>query len=283
MNIYDIIKRAVPPVAEAEAEKIPWNEPEFSRRMLEAHLSQEHDWASRRQEFIDQQVAWLASRLKDRSRILDLACGPGFYTQALAGLGHDCVGVDFSPASIEYARRRAGEAGLAIEYIQKDIRAFSAAPQSFDCVIFVFGEFNVFKRADAEAIMAECGRLLKPGGLLLLEGHTFEAVRETGLAPASWWTAGTEGGVLSGRPHLCLQENFWDREAAVATTRYYVLDAESNQITPFASAMTAYSFSAYETLLREAGFGRLAVLKPEQWPVGKPFEGLMTAIAAYRE
>ena len=30
--------------------KIPWDEPAFSQRMLENHLSQEHDWASRRRE-----------------------------------------------------------------------------------------------------------------------------------------------------------------------------------------------------------------------------------------
>ncbi|EBO1314042.1 class I SAM-dependent methyltransferase, partial [Salmonella enterica] len=28
--------------------KIPWDEPAFSQRMLENHLSQDHDWASRR-------------------------------------------------------------------------------------------------------------------------------------------------------------------------------------------------------------------------------------------
>ena len=38
--------------------KIPWDEPAFSQRMLENHLSQEHDWASRRRAVIEQQVAW---------------------------------------------------------------------------------------------------------------------------------------------------------------------------------------------------------------------------------
>lgn len=33
----------------AEESKIPWNEPAFSQRMLANHLSQDHDWASRRQ------------------------------------------------------------------------------------------------------------------------------------------------------------------------------------------------------------------------------------------
>lgn len=45
----------------AEESKIPWDEPAFSQRMLANHLSQEHDWASRRQNVIDQQVEWIAS------------------------------------------------------------------------------------------------------------------------------------------------------------------------------------------------------------------------------
>jgi len=35
------------------AYKIPWDDPDFSRRMLAEHLSQEHDMASRRVEWID--------------------------------------------------------------------------------------------------------------------------------------------------------------------------------------------------------------------------------------
>ena len=282
MNIYDIISREIPPASSRGGEKIPWDEPEFSRRMLNNHLSQDHDWASRRRDLISRHVAWLDANLSPCSRILDLACGPGFYTQALAGQGHDCTGVDFSPASIDYAKEKAAEAGLSINYILEDIRRFNSS-DTFDCVMFVFGEFNVFSRDDAVSILANSSRLLKPGGLLVIEGHTFEAVRESGQAAASWWTCGDDSGVLSARPHLCLQENFWDEPGSTALTRYYTIDAENNQVRVFASSMTAYSFSAYEAMLKEAGFGRLMILTPEHWPAGGPFEGAMTTLVGYKE
>ena len=281
MNIIDIIKRPMLTAEENIGEKIPWDDHEFSQRMLANHLSQDHDWASRRKDLITRHVAWLTSNLKPGSRILDLACGPGFYTQALAVQGHKCTGVDFSPASIAYGRRKADESGLDINYVLEDIRKYSAEGL-FDCVIFVFGEFNVFSEADARLILANCGRMLTPGGLLLVEGHTFEAVRETGEAAASWWTCGPGGGVLSARSHLCLQENVWDDESAVAMTRYYTVDAETCEVRVFTSSMTAYSFSAYESLLSEAGFDRLTALSPEQWPAGGPFEGLMTTIVGFK-
>jgi hypothetical protein len=45
------------------AYKIPWDEPGFSQRMLAEHLSQEHDLASRRTEWIERQVAWIDTEL----------------------------------------------------------------------------------------------------------------------------------------------------------------------------------------------------------------------------
>ncbi|GKN61309.1 hypothetical protein NUKP86_16780 [Klebsiella variicola] len=71
----------------AEESKIPWDEPAFSQRMLANHLSQYHDWASRRQKVIEQQVEWIASQLSPGAHILDLGCGPGFYTHRLAERG----------------------------------------------------------------------------------------------------------------------------------------------------------------------------------------------------
>jgi hypothetical protein len=52
MNLLDLIRRTGIPEPWSEGEKIPWDEPGFSERMLKEHLSQEHDAASRRSEKI---------------------------------------------------------------------------------------------------------------------------------------------------------------------------------------------------------------------------------------
>jgi len=62
LDLIDIIHRKAVPPPWSEGEKIPWDEPGFSQRMLLEHLSQEHDAASRRIETIERQVEWIIIR-----------------------------------------------------------------------------------------------------------------------------------------------------------------------------------------------------------------------------
>lgn len=256
MKLIDVIQRQHPPTPWAEGEKIPWNDPDFSQRMLDEHLSQEHDAASRRFEIIDQHVRWIHERVLERkpTRILDLGCGPGFYTHRLAQLGHRCVGIDFSPASIAYAREQAGEAGLDCTYEHQDIRTADYG-EGYGLVMSVYGEFNVFRPEEARSILEKAYRALAPNGFLLLEPHTFEAVVKLGEQPAAWHTE--EKGLFSEEPHLHLRENFWDAEKRVTIQRFYIIDATTGEVTRHSASMQAYTNEAYRSLLTECGFGQV--------------------------
>jgi SAM-dependent methyltransferase len=260
MSLLDLVRRRPVPEPWAEGEKIPWHDPQFSRRMLEEHLSQEHDAASRRFEKVERHVDWIHRQMLSGSptRILDLGCGPGFYTSRLARLGHECVGIDFSPASIAYARVEALGAGLRCTYLHEDIRVAEYGT-GFGLVMLIFGEFNVFSTADARTILGKARHALEDNGLLLLEPHTYAAVREIGHQPPSWYSA--DGGLFSDRPHLCLQESFWDVERETATTRYLIVDASTGNVTRHADTMQAYTDQQYRSLLAECGFG-----EPEIYP-----------------
>lgn len=255
MNLLDLVHRQAVPSPWAEGEKIPWDEPGFSQRMLREHLSQQHDAASRRFETIDRHVSWIHSQsLSGRpTSILDLGCGPGLYTSRLARLGHRCVGLDFSPASIAYAREQAAKERLECTYRQEDIRVADYGA-GHGLVMLIFGEFNVFRPMEARAILRKVHDALVPEGLLLLEPHTFAAVRKMGEQPRSWYAA--EDGLFSTRPHLCLSESFWDAESRVAIERYYVIDATSGEVARHAASVQAYSDEEYRSLLAECGFGQ---------------------------
>ena len=257
MKLLDIVRRQCVPRPWAEGEKIPWNDPDFSRRMLNEHLSQDHDAASRRFEIIDNHVKWIHDQILEGNptRVLDLGCGPGLYTNRLARLGHRCVGIDFSPASIAYAREEAEEAGLECTYIQRDIRTADYGGE-YGLVMLIFGELNVFRPEEARGILEKAHRALVPGGFLLLEPHTFEAVLKIGEQPSSWYA--TEKGLFSDEPHLCLQENFWDTKDNVAIQRYYIIDAVTGEVARHSASTQAYTDEEYRSLLAECGFGKMA-------------------------
>ncbi len=248
--------------------KIPWDEPDFSRRMLEQHLNQEHDWASRRGPIIAAHAAWIAEQLSVPSRILDMGCGPGLYTQALAERGHQCVGVDFSPASIEYARQRSADCDPKPEYILGDIRNYRSN-QKFDCIIMTFGEFNAFIRKDAALLLEHCAEMLTENGLFILEAHTYDAVRAMGEAPATWQRHAT--GLFSAGPHLCLRENSWNAAEASALSRYFIIDAADTAVRQYVSFMQAYRLESYTKMLSSAALPLQRILSEKVWSSGQDF------------
>jgi SAM-dependent methyltransferase len=256
MNLMNIVQRSSKPLPWAEGEKIPWNEPGFSQRMLREHLSQEHDWASRRAATIERHVDWIHRQVLNSrpSRILDLGCGPGLYASRLAQLGHECTGVDFSPASIEYASEYAEKEHLRCSYQLEDVRKADFGSGQ-DLVMFIFGELNVFKQQDAMQILQKAHAALLPGGALLLEVHTFDIVHQIGLQPRSWYSS--ESGLFSDQPHFYLQENFWEEDRSAATQRYFILDAQTGRVTRYASSMQAYTQDQYLNRLKECGFQKV--------------------------
>jgi SAM-dependent methyltransferase len=236
--------------------KIPWNDPDFSTRMLREHLSQNHDRASRRSGVIAEQVAWIHQAILGGrvSRVLDLGCGPGFYTSRLAALGHSCVGIDFSPASIEYAREIACKENSTCEYLLSNLEDALPSGQH-DAALLLFGELNTFPRPVAKDLLRRLASELLPGALVLLEVHTEEAVRSLGSEHPTWSAQGSS--VFSDHPHLILRECSWHEAEAASVERHFIFDADSGEPSVMASTTQAYSSAGYSELLKEAGLAEL--------------------------
>jgi SAM-dependent methyltransferase len=252
-TILDIIDRAQKPAPWSEGDNIPWNDPDFSDRMLAEHLSQEHDLASRKSATIDEHVAWiLSTALEGRpARVLDLGCGPGLYAHRLAAGGCECVGMDFSPASIRHAKEVAAAEGVRCRFVHADVRD-EGFGDGFDLVMVIFGQLNVFPRDRAKEILTKAHAALEPGGRLLLELQSAKQIQKGGEAGPSWYSAAP--GLFSEQPHLVLQENFWDAEAAASTTRFMVIDAATGAVSSYAMSNEAYTTEELDGALRTAGF-----------------------------
>ncbi len=97
--------------------------------------------------------------LRRGERVLDLACGHGRHLAALRGRGLRLVGVDLDAASL----RRAPRAAL----VRADFRALPFGPV-FDAAYAWYASLFLFDDPANERALAEAGRVLRPGGRLLV-------------------------------------------------------------------------------------------------------------------
>jgi SAM-dependent methyltransferase len=254
MNLRDIIHRNMDLQPWAEGEKIPWDDPAFSQRILREHLAQDHDAASRRKVEIKKHVDWIHRHILGGkpTHILDLGCGPGLYAAPFTKLGHTYTGIDFSPACIDFAKKNSLQ---SCTYQLGDIRSVDYG-SGYGLILYIFGALNIVPLEDARSILKKAYTALDPGGILLLEVSTMDSVDQIGNQPSMWYSA--EISLFSDSPHLCLMENFWDEEQAIATERFYIVDAETGQVTRHAASTQGYDEEQLESMLRDAGFGEVA-------------------------
>lgn len=94
-------------------------------------------------------------------RILDIGCGGGLLSEAMAGLGGSVTGVDVVDSNIHVARLHAEEQGLAIDYRLSTAESLVEAGEQFDVVLNMEVVEHV---ADLPAFQAAVNRLVLPGG-----------------------------------------------------------------------------------------------------------------------
>lgn len=97
-------------------------------------------------------------------RVVDLACGEGYYTRKVAAVGASrVVGVDLSPGMIELARAQEQNQPLGIEYVVSDARDL-AGQGEFDIVVAAYLLNYARTRDELAAMAAAICRCLRPGG-----------------------------------------------------------------------------------------------------------------------
>jgi len=101
--------------------------------------------------------------------VLDLCCGPGRCSIALAKNGFKVTGVDRTRSLLNKARAKARYAKMKIEWIEQDMRDF-VRPEAFDFVLSMFTSFGYFddKREDM-AVLRNMFTSLKPSGACLID------------------------------------------------------------------------------------------------------------------
>jgi SAM-dependent methyltransferase len=127
---------------------------------------------------------YLALAQQAGGSVLDVACGTGRLTRAIALAGLPVIGLDIMPAMLEHARALSQQ--LPIAWVQADCRTFILA-QQFRCMLMTGHAFqNLLTDADQDAFLARAFAHLTVGGTLAfetrnLQGRTYGTTSDSTL------------------------------------------------------------------------------------------------------
>lgn len=256
--LWRIYRRPERPAPWSAGGNLPWNDPEFSARMLREHLDEAHGAASRQAHERRIQLEWLWEQLnlQPGAQVLDVTCGPGLYAVPLAQRGCRVTGIDFGPAAVAHARQLAEAAGVEerTTFIEQDVREVALPTAVFDAALFLYGQLAVFTRAEAAALVAKIARALKPGGKLLVELLDQTRVDKK---QSTWWYT-DDAGLWGDAPFLHLGERFWHEEEKISVERFHILHLADGRLDEIQLCDQTYGVEEVAAMMQAAGFTAVA-------------------------
>src|SRR5713101_5088635 len=178
-------------------------------------------------------------RLPAGAQILDVPCGYGRHSVALARRGFRVVGVDLSRAMIAEARRRWTE-GPRLRFIQKDMRRIRVVGE-FDAVINMYTSFGYFSTQENVAVLRRLTRALRPGGLILIDHR--DPGHDARLPQRLWYPAG---------PHrYVLEDRRFDRRTNVTRSDWLIVPAGRRGAIRKTTRFQEYSLPQWRRMFRQ--------------------------------
>jgi cyclopropane fatty-acyl-phospholipid synthase-like methyltransferase len=228
-----------------------WTDEHTSEQMLAYHLNTDIDVSSRRSEFINRSVGWIASHfsIDTGSRIADFGCGPGLYASRLAKLGADVAGIDFSKRSIEHARGMMAQSGLPIEYVNQDYLEFETEDR-FELILMIMCDFCALSPSQRRLMLTKFHSLLLTGGAVLLDAYSLNTYKQRD--EDSSYGVNLLDGFWSAEKYYGFLNTFKYDDAKVILDKYTIVESERTR--------TVYNWLQYfstESLwneFEEAGF-----------------------------
>jgi len=188
-----------------------------------------------------------AEIFRDRSPILDLACGNGRYVECLRGLGHEIFGLDLSHYLLRMGVEEWGHEGTLV---QGDMRHLPFRDGSFACVINMFTSFGYFSRdTDNILVLREVGRVLEPGGIFLLD-----FINAGRLSPEL-----LRDSVREERGLRVKERRRMEKGGKYLVKEVEIVDLADGTTSRIQERLRLYSRAQLESTLKTLGFGILAV------------------------
>jgi 2-polyprenyl-3-methyl-5-hydroxy-6-metoxy-1,4-benzoquinol methylase len=190
--------------------------------------------------------------LKKDSEVLDIACGSGDQSIEFVKQGFKVTAFDISSTLIAFAKERAINSGVSVDFSVGDMRAMSFT-QQFNAAVLLSHSFGFFNHEVNTQVLRDTFTALKKGGKLLLDlmnPYNLPRFHKT-------WTE-LEGGYLLSEPHVL------DAPAGVLRGRPAVfIDTENDRIVLMDedalsnNDIRMYTALEIHAMLKETGFKKI--------------------------
>lgn len=216
-----------------------WADPYISEHVLDIHLSQEEDAASRKIDRIAAEAAWIGARLNNSCEsvsvkqefplLLDLGCGPGLYAEEFLKQNYNVYGLDFSPSSIQYAQERLKVYAKpsAQFYVGDFTRA--AYPSGCDAAVMIYGIFGNLYDTDRDRVLKKLWKALRPGGRFVFDVFTEGYAQREALREG--WYVSKKDGFWRADEHLVLEKSWFYTRQRTVFNAYYILNKKAELTT----------------------------------------------------
>jgi len=206
-----------------------WTNEHTSKQMLEYHLNESIDVASRKRSFIDRSVDWIVSHfdVDENTEIADFGCGPGLYTNRLAERGAIVTGIDFAENSLNYAKQVAAEKSLNVNYVLKNYLDFETSNR-FDLITMIMCDFCVLGPEQRKKMLSKFLSLLKPDGSVLLDVYSLNSFNQREESATYEWNQ--LNGFWSPEDYYCFINTFKYETEKVMLDKYTIIEESRKRV-----------------------------------------------------
>ncbi|KAK5990853.1 Demethylmenaquinone methyltransferase [Cladobotryum mycophilum] len=198
--------------------------------------------------------------------VLDLCCGQGRHSIHLAKQypAVEFDGFDQSKYLLDLGRTRAGIASVKnIKFAEGDARNIPAPDAVFDLVLLMGNSFGYFNETDNIKLLKEVGRVLKPGGIFLID-HVDASWVRSNFSPSGWkWVNSHPDSASNGQPKndnavvqqklLACRERELSPDKKRLASREIVIDLDGSVCQDRFYAVRLYDLPEMDDYLRDCG------------------------------
>jgi SAM-dependent methyltransferase len=234
-----------------------WTDEHMSKTLLDAHLDESNDAASRKPERRTNIIQWINKNINPNSKIIDLGCGPGLYDYELGRLGHCVLGVDFNNESINYAQKNKCIDDTIeyryCNYLKDEING------KYNAAMMIFFDFGALITNEQKLLLKKIENFLEDDGIFIFDVYGKEEIGNIN-EKRNWFTS-KGGDFWSEDPYICMEERKFFKNENALGTRYYLVNQSNGKIKEFIMWDQYYDENSIGKLMSENGFEIIEINK----------------------